>query len=106
MNFLNYRNNEDSSVNTNLLYASFNQSEDCVVFGTNTGFYVYTLNPFKKIIARKIVGGISIVNMLYKSNIIIFVGNVDKGLYPNTKLVIWDDHKQEVIGEISFKNGS
>jgi len=88
----------------NLLYTSFNQTNDCVIFGTKTGFYVYTLNPFKKIIARKIPGGVSIATMLYKSNIVIFVGNVEKGLYPKKKLIIWDDHKGTVIGEILFKH--
>lgn len=87
----------------NLLYTSFNQSNDCIIFGTKTGFYVYTINPFKKIIARKIPGGVSLATMLYKSNIVIFVGNVDKGLYPKKKLIIWDDHKRTVIGEILFK---
>lgn len=96
---MNFNNISDSS----LVYASFNQTKDCVVFGTKIGFYVYKLNPFKKIIARKIPGGVSIVKLLYKSNIIIFVGLVDKGLYPNKKLIIWDDHKRSVIGEILFK---
>jgi WD repeat-containing protein 45 len=86
-----------------LSYTSFNQSKDCVIFGTNTGFYVYTINPFKKIIARKIPGGVSLCKMLYKSNIIVFVGLVDKGLYPKKKLIIWDDNKRTVIGEIIFK---
>ena len=54
---------------SSLIYTSCNQTKDCVVFGTNTGFYVYTLKPnFKKIIARKIPGGVSIVEMLSKSN--------------------------------------
>ena len=88
----------------NLLYTSFNQTNDCVIFGTKTGFYVYTIEPFKKIIARKIPGGVKLATMLYKSNIVIFVGNVDKGLYPKKKLIIWDDHKRSVIGEILFKN--
>lgn len=93
-----------NSNNYKLLYTSFNQTNDCVVFGTSTGFYVYTINPtFKKIIARKIPGGVSIVQMLFKSNIIIFVGNVQQGLYPKKKLIIWDDHKKSVIGEILFK---
>jgi WD40 repeat protein len=94
MNFSNY--------SDNLLYSSFNHTNDCVIFGTINGFYVYTINPFKKIISRKITGGVSIVNMLYKSNIIAFVGNEKNGLYPNNKLIIWDDSKEDVIGEISF----
>ena len=102
MNFNNY--NYTNLSKKNLLYSSFNQINDCIIFGTNTGFYVYTLNPIKKIIARKITGGVSIVKMLFKSNIIIFVGNVEKGVYPYNKLIVWDDHKREVIGEISFKS--
>ena len=96
MNFSNY--------SDNLLYSSFNHTNDCVIFGTINGFYVYTINPFKKIISRKITGGVSIVNMLYKSNIIAFVGNEKTGLYPNNKLIIWDDSKEDVIGEISLMN--
>lgn len=88
---------------SNLLYTSFNQTKDCVVFGTKIGFYVYKVNPFQKIIARKIPGGVSLVKLLYKSNIILFVGTVEQGLYPNKKLIIWDDHKRSVIGEILFK---
>ena len=102
---MNFNNNNNTSLSKkNLLYSSFNQINDCIIFGTNTGFYVYTLDPFKKIIARKITGGVSIVKMLFKSNIILFVGNVEKGVYPNNKLIVWDDHKREVIGEISFKS--
>jgi WD repeat-containing protein 45 len=86
-----------------LLHANFNQNKDCIIFGTTIGFYVYTCNPFKKIISRRIIGGVSIIEMLNKSNIMIFTGNVDKGLYPNNKLIIWDDNKAEVIGEIEFK---
>jgi len=96
MNFAKYE-------NSNILYTDFNQTKDCIIFGTVTGFYVYTLEPFKKIIARKIPGGVSIVQMLYRSNIIIFTGNTNTGLYPNTKLIIWDDNCRGVIGEIEFK---
>lgn len=92
-----------STYSDKLLYTAFNQTGDCVIFTNRIGFYVYKIEPFKKIISRKIDGGVSIAKMLYKSNIITFVGNVVKGLYPNNKLIIWDDNKVEVIGEISFK---
>lgn len=95
--------NFTSSNRNELTFSSINHTNDCIVFGTSTGFYVYNINPLKKIIARKIPGGVSIVKMLYKSNIFIFTGNVEKGLYPNKKLIIWDDHKRSVIGEIIFK---
>lgn len=87
---------------TSQTYISFNQTEKYACFGTNIGFYIYSLNPFKKILSRKIDSGVSIVKMLYESNIIIFVGKQEKGLYPNNKLIIWDDSKKTVLGEIAY----
>ena len=80
--------NFQESEENGLLYANFNQNKDCIIFGTTIGFYIYTTNPFKKIISRRIIGGVSIIEMLNKSNIMIFTGNVEKGLYPNNKLVV------------------
>jgi len=86
------------------IYISFNQTEKYACFGTPIGFYIYSINPFKKILSRKIEQGISLVKMLYESNIVLFVGRTDKGLYPNNKLIIWDDSKKAVLGEISYSN--
>jgi WD repeat-containing protein 45 len=86
------------------IYVSFNQTEKYACFGTSIGFYIYSLNPFKKILSRKIDSGISLVKMLYESNIIIFVGKSDKGMYPNNKLIIWDDSKKTVLGEITYNS--
>ena len=68
------------------------------------GFYIYSINPFKKILSRKIDQGISLVKMLYESNIVLFVGWTEIGLYPNNKLIIWDDSKKAVLGEIAYNN--
>jgi WD repeat-containing protein 45 len=84
------------------IYISFNQTEEYACFGTPIGFYIYCLNPFKKILSRKIDGGVSIVKMLYNSNIIIFTGRSKKSLYPNNKLIVWDDSKKSVLGEIQY----
>ena len=94
----------NDSKNSDDIYISFNQTEKYACFGTSIGFYIYSLNPFKKILSRKIDLGISIVKMLYESNIIVFVGRSDSGLYPNNKLIIWDDSKKAVLGEISYSS--
>lgn len=90
------------TTNNNNIYISFNQTDKYACFGTPIGFYIYSLQPFKKILSRKIDSGVSIVKMLYESNIITFVGKTDNGLYPNNKLIIWDDNKKAVLGEISY----
>ena len=48
---------------TSQTYISFNQTEKYACFGTNIGFYIYSLNPFKKILSRKIDSGVSIVKI-------------------------------------------
>ena len=88
---------------TNLLYANYNEDQDCVIFGTKTGFYVYTLYPQKKIISQKINGGVSKVSMLHRSNIIFFVGTLDNGDYCKQNLNIWDDNRKKIVGQINFK---
>ena len=57
--------------NSGKVYISFNQTEEYACCGTPIGFYIYCLNPFKKVLSRKISGGVSIVKMLYNSNIIV-----------------------------------
>ena len=89
--------------NESRIYVSFNHNHTYCCFGTNIGFYIYEINPFKKMISRKIEGGVSLIKMLHESNIIIFVGN-NSGLYPNNKLIIWDEEKKSAVGEISFNS--
>lgn len=84
------------------IYASFNHTEKYICFGNSKGFYIYNVEPFKKILSHYIDGGVSIVKMLYESNIIIFVGRNTRTAYPDNKLIIWDDDKKKVLGEISF----
>jgi WD repeat-containing protein 45 len=89
---------------TDEVFISFNHTNNYCCFGTSIGFYIYQINPFQKVLSRKIDGGVSMIKMLHESNIILFVGKTDRGLYPNNKLIIWDDHKKNVLGEISYNN--
>lgn len=91
--------------NEGSIVVSFNQNDKHVCFGTEIGFYIYSLSPFKKIISRKIDGGVSHVKMYYDTNIILFVGRANthnKGLYQNNKLIYWDDSNSKIVGEITF----
>ena len=86
----------------NLLYANYNEEEDCVIFGTKNGFYVYTLYPQKKIISQKITGGVSKICMLHRSNMFFFIGNQETGEYDKQNLHIWDDSRKKIVGQIHF----
>ena len=86
------------------LYSTLNQLKDSIVFGTPSGFFVYSVNPFKKILAREIPGGIKLVRILNRSNIFIFVGLSQESPYPSNKVIVWDESKQKIMGDIKFRD--
>lgn len=49
-------------------------------------------------------GGISIVEMLYRTNIIALVGAGNNPKYPKEKVMLWDDSLMKCIGELNFKS--
>jgi len=86
------------------VYISFNQLKNYCCFATDIGFYVYQISPFKKMVSRKIEGGVSMIKMLHESNIFIFVGKSKNNLYPKNKLLVWNDQSKTVLGEINFNS--
>ena len=49
-------------------------------------------------------GGIKLAEMLFRTNIIGFVGTGRNSNYPCNRLILWDDIQHRPFGELNFKS--
>eukprot|EP01006_Ploeotia_vitrea_P057891 TRINITY_DN68437_c0_g1_i1.p1 TRINITY_DN68437_c0_g1~~TRINITY_DN68437_c0_g1_i1.p1 ORF type:complete len:354 (-),score=18.08 TRINITY_DN68437_c0_g1_i1:1173-2234(-) len=90
---------------TSVLYIGFNQDFGCFSVGTDNGFRIYNCDPFRETFRRDFPnGGIGIVEMLYRCNILALVGGGRTPCFPPTRVMLWDDHQVTPIGELSFRS--
>mmetsp|Transcript_13616 Transcript_13616/g.19520 ORF Transcript_13616/g.19520 Transcript_13616/m.19520 type:complete len:483 (+) Transcript_13616:1404-2852(+) len=101
---------EDDS-NDDILSFAFNQDGGCLAVGTRRGFRICNVSPFQETFRRtfsspaqeSMGGGIAIVEMLFRCNLLALVGGGPSPKYPPNKVIMWDDYRAKPIGELSFR---
>ena len=95
-----------------ILYISFNQDRSCLALGLEIGFAIYSVNPMKKLFLRgkytyiiiyiDFGCGIGRIEMLKTTNILALVGGGNNPKFSPNKIIIWDESKCQIIGELRF----
>lgn len=89
-----------------VLYVNFNQDFTCFAVGTETGFRVYSMDPFRLTHRRDFEhgGGIGVISMLFRTNILAFSGGGRSPRFQPHKVVLWDDRQTRVLAELTFRS--
>lgn len=94
----------DCSSQSSMLTCAFNQDGGCLALGTTSGFSVHNLHPtYGRTVNRELQGGIGLVEMLFRCNLMALVGGGPSPQAPPHRVLIWDDHIPKEIGELSFR---
>ena len=48
-------------------------------------------------------GGVALIELIYRTNMMALVGTGVKEEFPPNKVVFWDDSQLKIVGEINFK---
>ena len=86
-----------------LLYSTFNCDNTCFCVGTNLGFRIYNSYPLKCLKKRDIDGGVSVISILNRCNVLAFVGTGDNIKFPPNKVILWDEEGAKVINEFVLR---
>ena len=86
-----------------LLYATFNQDSSCFCIGTESGFKIYNSYPLKLTCGRNMDGGIGVIEMLNRCNVLALVGGGNNPKFGPNKVILWDDSQGKVISELIVK---
>ncbi|KAH9948035.1 WD40 repeat-like protein [Amylocystis lapponica] len=88
-------------VNSNMLFANFNQDFTCVSVGTRKGYSITNCDPFGKVYTMN-DGARGIVEMLFCTSLIALVGAADQPQSSPRKLQIVNTKRQSMICELLF----
>jgi len=97
--------NLSSDKKSDFLWVGFNQDYGCFSCSTEHGFLVFDTNPLKERFRREFdSGGIGIVEILFRCNILALVGGGKTPKYTPNKVMIWDDYQNKCIAEIECRS--
>lgn len=81
-----------------------NQTNTHFSIATTTGYQIFSLNPIKLCSKKILKGGLSIVEMLERTQFVGIVGGTEKPFLGPNVFALYDDSKSEIFHQIEMKN--
>eukprot|EP00658_Telonema_sp_P-2_P038786 TRINITY_DN27763_c0_g1_i1.p1 TRINITY_DN27763_c0_g1~~TRINITY_DN27763_c0_g1_i1.p1 ORF type:complete len:399 (+),score=85.52 TRINITY_DN27763_c0_g1_i1:139-1335(+) len=96
----------EPACSSRIQHISFNQQHQFFAVGTNTGFSIYSCEPFKLKQHQEFPsnGGIGVAEMLFQTNILALVGGGREPRWPPNEVKLWDVHQEKELGWLTFKH--
>ncbi|WKY02180.1 hypothetical protein Q1695_015862 [Nippostrongylus brasiliensis] len=87
--------------------ACFNAQQDGFSVATDSGIRFFNTHPpvLLRSFSREQVGGVKVVSILHRSNVIVFVGGGSYAKFPTNTVMVWDDKLQELVLEVTVAGG-
>ncbi|BFU23642.1 WD domain, G-beta repeat containing protein [Entamoeba histolytica HM-1:IMSS-B] len=87
-----------------ILTISVNQDFSCFAIGTTFGFRVFGIENgrFRERFKRTLKGGVGIIELYHKSNMLALVGGGTNPAYEPNKVIIWDDYQGKPFGILDY----
>ncbi|KAI0837908.1 WD40 repeat-like protein [Hypoxylon sp. FL0890] len=83
------------------LSVTFNTDSSRFVVGLDTGFRIFHSDTSQLQTAKTFHGGLGLVQMMGNANYLALVGGGRSPIYPQNKVIIWDDSKDKVALELA-----
>ena len=83
-----------------IIYFTFNDDASVIACGTENGFMLFKSNI--RVYSKDLKGGIGIIQMLEKSNIVALVGGGSRPAFDLNKVVLWDLERDMPVAEFRF----
>lgn len=84
----------------------FNQDKSCFSCAMDNGIRIYNVEPLveKCRLETEVVGSVSKVIMLHRTNLLAIIGGGQKQRFASNTVLVWDDRKKVLVSEYRFSH--
>eukprot|EP00053_Salpingoeca_punica_P014005 m.127094 g.127094 ORF g.127094 m.127094 type:complete len:344 (-) comp16354_c1_seq1:1789-2820(-) len=80
---------------------AWSQYDECFALPGEKGFAIYNTEPLREL-CRRNIGGVSLVAMMFRTNVLALVGGGRAPIDARNKVLIWDDAAQRITASLEM----